>query len=117
MAARFIWVIFQVPALGQSKLQTTDKDSQKRGEGRSEEKIGESIMRVVQVDWASGEDKSRILSYGDDMSLHLQVMRKVEVCVRHVPQVTSPSFQFVTAFSQVLLRGEHVVMVAAALPS
>ena len=25
------------------------------------------------------------------MSLHLQVMRKVEVCVRHVPQVTSPS--------------------------
>ena len=46
-------MIFQVPALGQSKLQTTDKDSQKRGEGRREEKIGESIMRVVQVDWAS----------------------------------------------------------------
>ena len=32
------------------------------------------------------------------MSLHLQVMRKVEVCVRHVPQVTSLSFQLVTAF-------------------
>ena len=53
MAARFIWVIFQVPALGQSKLQTTEKESQRRGERRREEKIGESIMRVVQVDWAS----------------------------------------------------------------
>ena len=32
------------------------------------------------------------------MCLHLQVMRKVEVCVRHVPQVISLSFQLVTAF-------------------
>jgi len=63
----------KVPALGQRKQQTKDKDCEKR-----EEKIGESVVRVVQV------------------------MRKVEICVRHVPQV--------------LLRGEHVVMVAAALP-
>jgi len=61
----------KVPALGQRKPQT--KDCEKR-----EEKIGESVVRIVQV------------------------MRKVEICVRHVPQV--------------LLRGEHVVMVAAALP-
>jgi len=67
----------KVPALGQGKQET--KDCQRRGERRREEKIGESVVRVVQV------------------------MRKVEVCVRHVPQV--------------LLRGEHVVMVAAALPS
>lgn len=63
----------KVPALGQRKQQTKDKDCEKR-----EDKIGESVVRVVQV------------------------MRKVEICVRHVPQV--------------LLRGEHVVMVAAALP-
>jgi len=63
----------KVPALGQRKQQTKDEDC-----GKREEKIGESVVRVVQV------------------------MRKVEICVRHVPQV--------------LLRGEHVVMVAAALP-
>ena len=51
----------------------------------------------------------------------LQVLRKVEVCVRHVPQVSDqqPALgicKLDKAFLQVLLRGEHVVMVAAALP-
>lgn len=63
----------KVPALGQ------DKESERSGKKGREEKIGESVVRVVQV------------------------LRKVEICVRHVPQV--------------LLRGEHVVMVATALPS
>jgi len=66
----------KVPALGQRTQQANVKDCQRNG--KREEKIGESVVRVVQV------------------------LRKVEVCVRHVPQV--------------LLRGEHVVMVASALP-
>jgi len=69
----------KVPALGQSNHQLKKKDHLKEGKRREDEKMGESVVRVVQV------------------------MRKVEVCIRHVPQV--------------LLRGEHVVMVAAALPS
>jgi len=66
----------KVPALGQRTQQANVKDCHRNRQ--NEEKIGESVVRVVQV------------------------LRKVEVCVRHVPQV--------------LLRGEHVVMVAAALP-
>ena len=60
-----------MPALGQAVAEVG------RREGAREERVGESLARVGKV------------------------QRKVEVCVRQVPQV--------------LLRGEQVVMVAPAL--
>ena len=46
----------------------------------------------------SGEGQKREFKVGESVFRILKVKRKVEICVRHTPQV--------------LLRGEHVVMVS-----
>ena len=44
-------LFLQVPALGQGKQETKEKNSQQGGERRGrEEKVGESVVRVVQVE-------------------------------------------------------------------
>lgn len=57
--------------------------------------LGQSLKEVQLKEWRVGESLVRLV----------QVKKKVEICVRHVPQV--------------LLRGEHIIMVspAAASPS
>ena len=52
--------------------------------------LEQSMMEVERGEWRVGESLFRLV----------QVNKKMEVCVRHVPQV--------------LLRGEHIVMVGAA---